>query len=181
MPKRHIGPRYFSRFGQATWIGVLRDPHDKPIGPYVTSPNRVYGDMTPEVRGVYLEELLKGGNGPVYMDCRGISKEDYEYMMHWMWHEGNAPLLDYMKKESIDIRRHHRISRHTISYRRERYGLMKRGRLLPGLYSAGDESMGGISSQHLGGLLEKMRRTTRETYHYLAMTGGKRRSAKKRI
>jgi len=146
MPKRHVGPRYFSRFGQATWIGVLRDPHDNPIGPYVTSPNRVYGDMTPEVKGVYLEELLKAGNGPVYMDCRGISKEDYEYMMHWMWHEGNAPLLDYMKKEGIDIRRH------PIEF--QTYHIIPEGKIwinekgetsLPGLYSAGDESMGGIS------------------------------------
>ena len=146
MPKRHVGPRYFSRFGQATWIGVLRDPHDHPIGPYVTRPNRVYGDMTPEVKGVYLEELLKAGNGPVYMDCRGISKEDYEYMMHWMWHEGNAPLLDHMKKEGIDIRKH------PIEF--QTYHIIPEGKIwinekgetsLPGLYSAGDESMGGIS------------------------------------
>ena len=146
IPKRHVGPRYFSRFGQATWVGVLRDPHDKPIGPYVTSPNRVYGDMTPEVKGVYLEELLKAGNGPVYMDCRGISKEDYDYMMHWMWHEGNAPLLDYMKEEGIDIRKH------PIEF--QTYHIIPEGKIwinekgetsLPGLYAAGDESMGGIS------------------------------------
>lgn len=146
MPKRHIGPRYFSRFGQATWVGVLRDPHDKPIGPYVTKPHRIYGDMTPEVRGVYLEEILKSGRGPVYMDCRGISKEDYEYMMHFMWHEGNAPLLDYMKEEGIDIRKH------PIEF--QAYHIIPEGKIwinekgecsIPGLYSAGDESMGGIS------------------------------------
>jgi succinate dehydrogenase/fumarate reductase flavoprotein subunit len=146
IPKRHVGPRYFSRFGQATWIGVLRDPHDKPIGPYVTSPNRLYGDMTPEVRGIYLEELLKSGRGPVYMDCQGISKEDYDYMMHWMWHEGNAPLLDYMKEEGIDFRRH------PIEF--QTYHIIPEGKIwinekgetsIPGLYSAGDESMGGIS------------------------------------
>jgi len=146
MPKRHVGPRYFSRFGQATWIGVLRDPHGKPIGPYVTSPHRVYGDMTPEVRGVYLEEFLKTGKGPVYMDCRGISEEDYEYMMHWMWHEGNAPLLDYMQEEGIDFREH------PIEF--QTYHIIPEGKIginekaetsVPGLYSAGDESMGGIS------------------------------------
>lgn len=146
MPKRHVGPRYFSRFGQATWIGVLRDPQDKPIGPYVTTPHRVYGDMTPEVRGVYLEEFLKTGKGPVYMDCRGISEEDYEYMMHWMWHEGNAPLLDHMKEEGIDFRKH------PIEF--QTYHIISEGKIwinekgetsLPGLYSAGDESMGGIS------------------------------------
>jgi succinate dehydrogenase/fumarate reductase flavoprotein subunit len=146
MPKRHVGPRYFSRFGQATWVGVLRDPSGKPIGPYVTTPNRVYGDMTPEVKGIYLEEFLKTGKGPVYMDCRGISKEDYDYMMHWMWHEGNAPLLDHMKEEGIDIRKH------PVEF--QTYHIIPEGKIwidekgetsLPGLYSAGDESMGGIS------------------------------------
>ena len=55
-PKRHMGPRYFSRFGQATWIGVLRDPQGKPIGPFVTRPDRTYGDMTMEVRSGILED-----------------------------------------------------------------------------------------------------------------------------
>ena len=146
MPKRHVGPRYFSRFGQATWIGVLRDPHDKPIGPYVTKPHRLYGDMTPEVKGVFLEEFMKTGRGPVYMDCRGISQEDYEYMMHWMWHEGNAPLLDHMKEEKIDFRKH------PIEF--QAYHIIPEGKIginekaetsCPGLFSAGDESMGGIS------------------------------------
>jgi len=145
MPKRHVGPRYFSRFGQATWVGVLRDPYDKPIGPYVTRPNRLYGDMTPEVRGVFLQELMNMGRGPIYMDCRGISKEDYEYMMHWMWHEGNAPLLDYMKEEDIDFRKH------PIEF--QAYHIIPEGKIgineraetcIPGLYAAGDESMGGI-------------------------------------
>jgi succinate dehydrogenase/fumarate reductase flavoprotein subunit len=145
MPKRHVGPRYFSRFGQATWVGVLRDPYGKPIGPYVTRPDRLYGDMTPEVRGVFLEELMNRGRGPIYMDCRGISKEDYEYMMHWMWHEGNAPLLDYMKEEGIDFRKH------PIEF--QAYHIIPEGKIgineqaetcVPGLYAAGDESMGGI-------------------------------------
>jgi succinate dehydrogenase/fumarate reductase flavoprotein subunit len=146
MLKRHVGPRYFSRFGQATWIGVLRDPYGKPIGPYVTKPNRVYGDMTPEVKGVFLEEFMKTARGPVYMDCRCISEEDYEYMMHWMWHEGNAPLLDYMKEENIDFRKH------PIEF--QTYHIIPEGKIginekaetsIPGLYAAGDESMGGIS------------------------------------
>jgi succinate dehydrogenase/fumarate reductase flavoprotein subunit len=145
VPKRHVGPRYFSRFGQATWIGVLRDPQGNPIGPYVTKPDRVYGDMTPEVRGVFLEDYMKSGRGPVYMDCRGISDEDYEYMMHWLVHEGNSSLIDYMKEEGIDLRRHR------VEF--QPYHIISEGKIwinekaetsLRGLYSAGDESMGGI-------------------------------------
>jgi len=145
IPKRHVGPRYFSRFGQATWVGVLRDPQGKAIGPYVTKPDKVYGDMTPEVRGVYLEDYMKSGRGPVYMDCRGISEEDYEYMMYWMVHEGNSSLLDYMKEEGIDLRKH------PVEF--QPYHIIPEGKIwinekaeasLKGLYSAGDESMGGI-------------------------------------
>jgi succinate dehydrogenase/fumarate reductase flavoprotein subunit len=143
--RRHIGPRYFSRYGQATWVGVLRDPKDKPIGPYVTKPDKIYGDMTPEVKGTILEDYMKSGKGPVYMDCRGISDEDYEYMMYWMVHEGNSSLLDYMKEEGIDIRKH------LVEF--QIYHMLPEGKIwisekaetsIEGLYAAGDESMGGI-------------------------------------
>ena len=145
VPKRHVGPRYFSRFGQATWIGVLRDAQGNPIGPYVTKPNRLYGDMTPEVKGVFLEDYMKSGRGPVYMDCRGISDEDYEYMMHWLVHEGNSSLIDYMNEEGIDLRKH------TVEF--QPYHIISEAKIwindkaeasVKGLYSAGDESMGGI-------------------------------------
>ena len=105
IPRRHAGPRYFARFGQATWIGVLRDPKDKPIGPFMTKPDRRYGDMTPEVSSVLLEEYLKSGKGPVYMDGRGMSDEDYEYMMHWLVHEGSVAVINHMKEEGIDLRK----------------------------------------------------------------------------
>jgi len=108
IPRRHVGPRYFSRYGQATWVGVLRDPQDKPIGPYVTN-------------------------------------EDYEYMMYWMVHEGNSSLLEFMKEEGIDIRRH------PVEF--QIYNMLPEGKIwineraetsVEGLYAAGDESMGGI-------------------------------------
>jgi succinate dehydrogenase/fumarate reductase flavoprotein subunit len=145
IPRRHVGPRYFARYGQATWVGVLRDPQDKPIGPYVVKPDKTYGDMTPEVRGTLLEDYMKSGEGPVYMDCRGISDEDYEYMMYWMVHEGNSSLLDFMKEEGIDIRRH------PVEF--QVYHMLPEGKIwineraetsMKGLYAAGDESMGGI-------------------------------------
>ena len=145
IPRRHVGPRYFARYGQATWVGVLRDPQDKPIGPYVVKPDKTYGDMTPEVRGTLLEDYMKSGEGPVYMDCRGISDEDYEYMMYWMVHEGNSSLLDFMKEEGINIRRH------PVEF--QVYHMLPEGKIwineraetsVSGLYAAGDESMGGI-------------------------------------
>ena len=39
------------------------------------------------------------------MDCSGISDDDYDYMMHWMKHEGNVSLLDHLTEEGIDLRK----------------------------------------------------------------------------
>lgn len=140
--KRHPGPRYLARFGQATWVGVLRDPSGKPVGPYVTKPERTYGDMTMEARSTILEEYLKSGRGPVYMDCGGISDEDYEYMMGAFVDEGMTSVINYMKEEAIDPRKN------PVEF--GTYHLMTEGKILinekaetslKGLYAAGDESI----------------------------------------
>lgn len=140
--KRHPGPRYLARYGQATWVGVLRDPSGRPIGPYVTKPDRRHGDMTMEARSTVLEDYLKSGRGPVYMDCRGISPEDYEYMMGAFVDEGMTSVIDYMKAEGIDLRKN------PIEF--GTYNLMPEGKILinekaetslKGLYAAGDESI----------------------------------------
>ena len=105
IPMRWAGPKYFARCGKATWVGVLRDPHDKPVGPFVTKPDRVYGDpISDSYKGLF-EDYMKTGKGPVFMDCRGISNEDYDYMMHYMKHEalhGILHHLDEVNKYSID-------------------------------------------------------------------------------
>ncbi len=143
--RRHVGPRYFSRFGQATWVGVLRDPWGKPIGPYLTEPDRRYGDITPEVNSTLLEDYLKSGQGPVYMDCRGISDEDYEYMMHWLVHEGNVAVINYMKEEGIDLRRNPvEFGTYHPTIEGKIWINEKAETSIKGLYAAGDESMGGI-------------------------------------
>jgi succinate dehydrogenase/fumarate reductase flavoprotein subunit len=141
-PKRHMGPRYFGRFGQATWVGVLRDPQGKPIGPYVTKPDRKYGDMTMEVRSSILEDYLKSGRGPVYMDCRGITEEDHEYMMKAFIHEGMTSVVNYMKEEGIDLRKNP-VEFGTYHINPEGKILIneKAETSLRGLYAAGDESI----------------------------------------
>jgi succinate dehydrogenase/fumarate reductase flavoprotein subunit len=147
MPQRHIGPKYFTKFGQATWIGVLKDPHGKPVGPFVTKPDRRYGDMIMEVNKEVAEEYGRSGKGPVYMDCTDITKEDYEYMMHWMKHEGNISLLDHMKEEGIDLRKN---PVEFATYPLRCGGLIvtntKAETNIRGLYAAGDEAFGDISA-----------------------------------
>ena len=140
--KRHPGPRYFARFGQATWIGVLRDPFDRPIGPYVTKPDRAYGDMTMEARSTILEDYMRSGRGPVYMDCRGISEADYAYMMAAFVDEGMTSVINYMKEEGIDPRRNP-VEFGTYHFNSEGKILIneKAETSLEGLYAAGDESI----------------------------------------
>ncbi len=74
---QHAGLKYFARCGQATWIGVYRGPDGKPLGPYVTKPDKRYGDILPEVDKQVFARALRSGTGPVYMDCTGASQEDY--------------------------------------------------------------------------------------------------------
>ncbi len=145
--RRHVGPRYFSKEGQGTWVGVLRDPQDKPIGPFVTQPDRKYGDFTGMANSLLLEDYLKSGRGPVYMDCRGITDDDYEYMMHWLVHEGNVALINHMKEEGIDLRKnpvefgtYHPLTEAKIRINE------KAETSVNGLYSAGDETWQGIGA-----------------------------------
>jgi len=147
MRQQHAGPKYYARFGQATWIGVFRDAQDKPIGPFVTKPERLYGDITPEVnKNIFLEYAQKG-RGPVFMDGRGMSKEDLDYMMHWLPHEGNTPLIDHMKENGIDY------LKHPIEFMTYDHGSGGRIRTnergettLAGLYAIGDELANGVSN-----------------------------------
>jgi len=147
MPQRHIGPKYFAKFGQATWVGVMRDWDGKPAGTFVDKPDRRYGDMICEVNKLVPEQYNKGGKGPLYMDCTGIEEEDLEYMLHWFVHEGNVSLLDHMKEEGIDLRKH---PVEFATYPLRGGGLIvaneKAETTLKGLYAAGDEAFGDISA-----------------------------------
>jgi succinate dehydrogenase/fumarate reductase flavoprotein subunit len=141
-PKRHMGPRYFGRYGQATWVGVLRDPQGKPIGPYVTTPDRRYGDMTMEARSTILEDYLKSGRGPVYMDCRGISPDDYAYMMEAFVHEGLTVMINHLRDEKIDLRQHPVEFGTYHIYPEAKIWINEKGETsIKGLYAAGDESI----------------------------------------
>jgi succinate dehydrogenase/fumarate reductase flavoprotein subunit len=147
MPQRHIGPKYFAKFGQATWAGVVRDWYGKAAGTFVTKPDRRYGDMICEVNKLAPEQYTKAGKGPLYMDCTGIDEEDLEYMLHWFVHEGNVSLLDHMKEEGIDLRKH---PIEFSTYPLRGGGLIvaneKAETSLGGLYAAGDEAFGDISA-----------------------------------
>jgi succinate dehydrogenase/fumarate reductase flavoprotein subunit len=143
---RHAGPKYFFRTGQATWVGVLRDSSGKPVGPYLTKPDRHYHDMTIEVNKGIFDEYIKSGKGPIYMDMNGISKQDLDYMVHWLKNEGNEGLLNALSVEGVDLRKaaiEFQTSDITV-----RGGIKANYRgetAISGLYAAGDEVWGTIS------------------------------------
>ena len=106
MTSRHAGPKYFQRCGKGTWIGVLRYPDGEPLGPFVDKPDRACGDITSDVWNSSFTDVMKNGRGPAYMDCSGLTPEDYDYMMWGMDSEGLKGMLNYMDEAGIDPRRH---------------------------------------------------------------------------
>lgn len=143
---RHAGPKYFFRAGQGTWVGVLRDRSGRPVGPYLTKPDRRYHDMTTEVNKGIFEEYKKSGKGSIYMDMNGISSEDLAYMVHWLKNEGNEGLLDHLAEEGIDL------AKSAIEFQTSEMwvgaGIRANHRgetAVKGLYAAGDEVGGTIS------------------------------------
>ena len=146
MPMRWAGPKYFARCGKGTWVGVFRDPQDKPVGPFVRKPNRRYGDPISDSYKSLFEDYSRSGKGPVYMDCRSISPEDYQYMMYWMNHEGNTGLLGHLKEQGIDLRKNPvEFMTYEMTTRGGIYFNPQAETSLKGLYAAGDEYFGGAS------------------------------------
>lgn len=144
---RHAGPKYLSRGGQGTWVGVVRDPQGKPVGPYLNRPDKRYGDFILESHKAVFKEYADTGRGPIYMDCRGISDEDYKYMVHWLEHEGNIAVLNHLKEEGVDLKKN---PIELMTYEPRAWGGIayneKAETSVKGLYAAGDESQGGISA-----------------------------------
>ena len=92
------------------------------------------------------EEYMKSGKGPVYMDCRGISDDDYKYMMWGLSNEGNTSLIDHLKEENIDVRKNAiEFMTYELSTRGGIHYNEKAETSVKGLYAAGDEYFGGMS------------------------------------
>ncbi len=146
IPARWAGPKYYARCGKGTWVGVLKDPQDRPVGPFVTKPDRKYGDAISDAYKSLFEDYSRSGKGPVYMDCRDITPEDYRYMMYWMSHEGNTGVMRHIREEGADIRKHPiEFMTYEMTTRGGIYYNHRAETSLKGLYAAGDEYFGGAS------------------------------------
>jgi succinate dehydrogenase/fumarate reductase flavoprotein subunit len=100
---RHTGPKNFCKKGRGTWIGVVEDTRGNPIGRVRKVADRKKIDISVESPGDMIK-AYRQGNGPVLMNCAGISKEDWRYMNWGLMNEGNTVLLHHMKERGIDPR-----------------------------------------------------------------------------
>jgi succinate dehydrogenase/fumarate reductase flavoprotein subunit len=89
-----------------------------------------------------------------------MSQEDLDYMMHWLPHEGNTPLIEHMKEEGIDY------LKHPVEFMTYDHG--SGGRIvtnekaetsLQGLYAVGDELANGVSNASVFGWISGERAT----------------------
>ena len=102
IPYVHAGPKYFARAGKATWIGVYRYPDGRPVGPFITRPDVVYGDITGDVWNSAFTDVMLDGSGPVYQDCSGAAPEELEFMRKAMFSEGLSAMVHYMDEKALD-------------------------------------------------------------------------------
>ena len=162
IPGIPAGPKFFSRAGKGTWIGVLRDYYGKNVGPFVEKPSREHGDITSDVWPSVFRDKAKNGSGPVYMDCTELSEEDMQYLYWAFTTEGDTSLVEAMDTQGIDLRTH------MVEFGSYECTLLGRGLQIdenactnvPGLYAVGDHvgnflshiagaaTMGRIAGEH---------------------------------
>lgn len=147
LPVRWAGPRYFARCGKGSWIGVLRYPDGRPIGPFVSRSNREYGDITSDVWNTVFTDVMRQGTGPAYIDATDATPEDLEYQREGFVSEGLTCILEYMEDRGL------RFDRHAFEFMQYEAFVCGRGleidagahTSLPGLYAAGD-TVGNVRS-----------------------------------
>ena len=103
--------------------------------------------MIVEVDKGMFNDYAAAGKGPVYMDCRGISEGDYDYMTHWMKHEGFTAFTQHLHDKGIDLRKNP-IEWATYGMRGSCGSIWQDNNgqtSMPGLYVAGDETTRSIS------------------------------------
>ncbi|MBP2639824.1 MAG: succinate dehydrogenase/fumarate reductase flavoprotein subunit [Firmicutes bacterium] len=139
VPYIHAGVKGFARSGKATWIGVLSDIHGKPVGPFLTKPNRETGDAMMDIWPGIFGERLDNGTGPTYMNCTELSEEDLKYQEKAFESEGIDSITEYCEQRGIDLRKS------MIEFGTYDYSLAQRGidinldgmTTVQGLYAAG--------------------------------------------
>lgn len=102
---RQVSMRFGPWSGKGTWIGVVRDSEGKPIAPpFLAEPDPELGDVSIENADA-LDNVWRNGKGPVWMDPRGISDKNIQYMRWGFESEAMHPFLRWLDQEKIDIKK----------------------------------------------------------------------------
>lgn len=146
MISQHAGLKNYARAGQGSWPGVCRKPDGKPVGKYLTQPDIKHGDVIMEVDKRIFQRHASAGTGPVYMDCRGITQAEYDYLIRGLSNEGNKGMLEHLKEEGADLRQNPvEFSTYEIRCSGRIEANEKTETTLPGLFAAGEENTYSIS------------------------------------
>jgi succinate dehydrogenase/fumarate reductase flavoprotein subunit len=142
------------------------------VGPFVDKPTKELGDITADVWNTVFTDKFRSGEGPVYIDCTTTAEKDIQYMLWGLVEEGNTAMLDHMKAEGIDVRKHQ------VEFRQyEPFLIGSRGieidangeTSMKGLFAAGDE-VGNFRADISGAAI----------FGWIAGKGAARRSGKKK-
>lgn len=140
IPYKHAGPKFFARCGKASFIGVARYPDGTPVGPFVTKPDRIYGDVALDVSHRLLTDALCNGSGPITLDCSGAPEAWITEMRESLRWEGVSALVEHMDEQGIDL------GRQGVEFMQYEPHIQGRGvqvdvhgeSSLPNVYAAGD-------------------------------------------
>lgn len=103
--RRQISLRFGPYSGKGTWIGILKDSEGKSIAPpYLSEPDPELGDPATENHDA-IDHVWATGKGPVWMDARGISNENVQYMKWGFKSESMNHFLRWLDQEKLDIRK----------------------------------------------------------------------------
>jgi len=103
--RRHVAMAFGPFWGQASWIGVVRDYYDDPIAPpYLTKPDAEIGDISCANTAAH-DRTWAMGRGPVWMDTRQLTEEDEQYMRWGFESEGMQPIVSWLEENNVDIKK----------------------------------------------------------------------------
>lgn len=97
----HIGPKNFARAGRGSYVpgGRIVNSFGLPLG---QKPGEQAIDRTVENPAAFRREYNEG-RGPCYMDLRGATSENIEYIKWALTNEGNTAYLGYLEDQGIDF------------------------------------------------------------------------------
>lgn len=96
--------RFMSRGGKNTWVGIHTNIYGEPISSRFTKPDWRLGPCDSYLDPEYDTHYLKGE--PIFLNMMDCTKEDMDYMLWALPHEGQGATLDHLAAEGFDFKKH---------------------------------------------------------------------------